>query len=204
MFAGCYMASLTLASVGLIADPPAAWSDTARLTGTHSVIFALRRYPILQLPQFLSGIALGWIYLQSKVSRRFAQVALWSSLVVLLATLALSWHIPFILLHDGLLLPLFALLVIGLSQPNIVSRVLSVAPMLLLGEASYSFYLIHFNFKEAIWTAWQPRTDVLGLLPRLLFLVPLCVCLHLWVERPARRMLLQWWASRRQRALVAA
>ena len=204
LFGGCYGLSLAFAAIGLIVDPVTAWSDTAQVPGSHSVVFALRRYPIVHLPEFFCGITLGWIYLQSKVSRRFAQIALWTSAIGIVAVLALSWHLPFIMLHNGLLLPLFALLVVGLSQPNVVSRALSVAPMLLLGEASYSFYLIHFNFKEVIWTAWQPRTDVVGLGPRLLFLVPFCICLHLWVERPARRIILQWWAARRQRSLLVS
>ena len=65
-----------------------------------------------------------------------------------------------LMLHNGLLLPLFGLLILGLSQRNLVSRVLSVAPMLLLGEASYSFYLVHFNFKEMSYHDWGWPTTV--------------------------------------------
>jgi peptidoglycan/LPS O-acetylase OafA/YrhL len=204
LFTGCYAACLAIATVGLIVDPQRAWSDTVFLTGSHSLVFALRRYPILQLPEFGCGIALGWIYLQTKITPRFAQIAVWSSLAGILAALALSWHLPFLMLHNGLLMPLAALLVLGLTQRNVISTVLSAAPMLLLGEASYSFYLLHFNFNELCASAFGWKMDVAGLLPRLSILVPLCICLHLWVERPARRLVLRWWTARKTRALIAA
>ena len=204
MFTASYAVILAIGAVGWYFDPAAAWSDVAWVPGPHNLVFALRRYPLLHLPEFFCGIILGWMYLQTEVSRRFAQIAVWSSLAGLGLALAYSWHMPFLMLHNGLLLPLFALLVIGLTQPNIVSKVLSIAPMLLLGEASYSFYLIHFNFKEISLTEWGWPTSIANLLPRLLILVPLCIALHLWVERPARRVILKWWMARTQRAMVAA
>ena len=111
--------------------------------------------------------------------------------------LACSEHLPFLLLHNGLLIPLYALLVLGLTQQHWLTRSLSIAPLLLLGEASYSFYLIHFIFND--WSAgalgWP--TTIMGLIPRLAILVPLCIALHLWVERPSRRRILQWYATRK-------
>ena len=204
MFAACYGACLAIAAVGLIVDPKVAWSDTLFVPGSHNLVFALRRYPILHLPEFACGIALGWIYLQSKLSPRFARIATWTSLAAILAALALSWHLPFLMLHNGLLMPLTALLVLGLTQRNVVSTVLGAAPFLLLGEASYSFYLLHFNFNEICkgWFGWE--MDIPGLLPRLLILVPLCIGLHLLIERPARKLVLQWWAARGLRAVTAA
>lgn len=204
MFAACYSASLAIAAVGLCFDPQAAWSEMGMVSGSHKFVFALRRYPMFHLPEFFCGIALGWIYLQTTFSRRFAQIAVWSSLAGLAAALLLSGHIPYLFLHNGLLLPLLALLVVGLTGSNSVSKALSVAPMLLLGEASYSFYLIHFNFKELSQRAWGWPPSIPLLVPRLLTLVPVCVGLHLWVERPARRLVLQWWNARRERAVVAA
>ena len=145
VFAACYAACLAIAAVGLAVDPQSAWSDTAWVPGTHNFLFGLRRYPILHLPEFGCGIALGWIYLQAKVTARFAGIAVWTSLAAILATLALSRHVPFLFLHNGLLLPFAALLVLGLTQRNVISTALEAAPLMLLGEASYSFYLLHFN-----------------------------------------------------------
>ena len=204
MFAASYAVIIVIGIVGLYFDPHAAWSDVDWVPGPHNLVFALRRYPPLHLPEFFCGIILGWIYLQTEVSERFAHIAVWSSLAGLGVALAYSWHMSFLMLHNGLLLPLFALLVIGLTRPNIVSKAFSVAPMLLLGEASYSFYLIHFNFKEITLTDWGWSESVANLVPRLAILVPLCIALHLWVERPARRMILKWWTARTQRAMVVA
>ena len=202
MFAASYAMILVIGAVGLYFDPQASWSDVNWVPGPHNLVFALRRYPLLHLPEFFCGIILGWMYLQSTISEHLAKIAVWSSLAGLAIALTWSWHMPFILLHNGLLLPLFALLIVGLTQQNIFSKVLSYAPMLLLGEASYSFYLIHFNFKEISMRSWGWPTSIANLVPRLLILLPLCVCLHLWVERPARKLVLKWWSARQQRAMV--
>jgi hypothetical protein len=50
--------------------------------------------------------------------------------------LVFSGHLPAIMLHNGLLIPLYALVILGLSYPNWISRLLSPSWLILLGEAS--------------------------------------------------------------------
>ena len=57
-------------------------------------------------------------------------------------------HIPFALMHDGLLMPLFGALILGLGGTNPLSHFFSFKGFVLLGEASYCLYLLHFN----LWT----------------------------------------------------
>ncbi len=202
---GCYALVLAVACTGLLVDPEGAWFETTRVSGGHSFVFAMRRYPILQLPEFLCGVALGWVYLQRPLNRTFARSAAWLGLVGLCVALALSVHLPFLLLHNGLLIPFYALLVLGLTQEHLLTRWMSAAPLLLLGEASYSFYLIHFNFNNYVSGSFGWKTNLAGLIPRMLILIPLCIALHIWVERPARRFVLQWYGSRKARpAMVPA
>jgi peptidoglycan/LPS O-acetylase OafA/YrhL len=53
--------------------------------------------------------------------------------------------LPFPMLHTGMMTPLFAILVLGLSGNNVYARALSWRPFLVIGEASYCIYLLHFN-----------------------------------------------------------
>ena len=49
-------------------------------------------------------------------------------------------------MHGGLLLPLFAALIVGLSGPNPIASIFTWRPLVLLGQASYCLFLLHFNF----------------------------------------------------------
>ena len=52
-------------------------------------------------------------------------------------------------MHGGLLTPLFAALVIGLSGPNPISSAFACRPLLIVGESSYCLYLLHFNVSSS-------------------------------------------------------
>ncbi len=52
---------------------------------------------------------------------------------------------PYLLMHGGLLTPLFAALVLGLSGPHPISSSSPGVPCSCIGESSYCLYLLHFN-----------------------------------------------------------
>ncbi|WP_263359424.1 acyltransferase family protein [Acidicapsa ligni] len=104
-------------------------------------------------------------------------------------------RVPYALIHDGLLMPLFGCLILGLAGTNLLSRVLSFRPFVFVGESSYCLYLLHFN----LWNILHSS----GLLPALglsrfdpwlsyAILVALGLAtLHL-VEKPAQKLLRRW------------
>ena len=47
-------------------------------------------------------------------------------------------------------MPLFGCIVLGLAGRNLLSTVLSVRPLVFIGEASYCMYLLHFNLWNLI------------------------------------------------------
>jgi hypothetical protein len=61
------------------------------------------------------------------------------------AILCLGALVPYAIIHDGLLMPLFACIVLGLGGENPLARALSVRPLVFVGEASYCLYLLHFS-----------------------------------------------------------
>ena len=103
-------------------------------------------------------------------------------------------HVPYILMHGGFLVPLFAALVVGLSGQNIFAAAFAWKPIELLGQASYALFLLHFNFINMLRTyhvperlhlaAYDPWVSYAGALA-------LAVAAMYFVERPARRAILQ-------------
>ena len=54
-------------------------------------------------------------------------------------------HVPYVLVHGALLLPLFAALLLGLAGVNPVASVFAWKPLVLFGETTFALYLLHFN-----------------------------------------------------------
>ena len=107
----------------------------------------LKYSPILRLPDFVIGIVAGRLFLDRRVRTALAPHAPWMSFAVaglVLAVLVTAERIPYVMLHNGLLSPLFAVLVIALAfGTGPLARALSIKVMGTLGEASYSLYILH-------------------------------------------------------------
>jgi peptidoglycan/LPS O-acetylase OafA/YrhL len=150
--------------------------------------------PIFHLPEFLAGMVLGWIVVSFPPGRKLGLRLAIAGVILGLAGLWLSPHLPYILLHDGLLIPAYAALILGLSQDNILSRALSARPLILLGEASFALYLYHWFFS---W--YHPSPTLWSAAWKILVCIPLSILIHLGLERPARIVLLRWWNRRSER-----
>jgi peptidoglycan/LPS O-acetylase OafA/YrhL len=103
--------------------------------------------------------------------------------------------LPYVFLHDGLLMPLFALTILGLAGKNLIASVFGFLPFVLLGEASYCLYLLHFN----LWTTLHDsgilqKTGLARLDPwfSYLLLVLAAVMTMKWIERPGQKLIRSW------------
>jgi peptidoglycan/LPS O-acetylase OafA/YrhL len=160
--------------------------------------FTMIRVPVFPLPEFLAGISLGWLLLQSAPSRRAAFWLVVGGGAALLGCMLGSREIPWIMLHNGLLIPAYAAVILGLSRETVFSRVLSARALVLLGEASYVFYLAHFLFHHWVMDRFGVGDGLGAGVLEILALIPISIGIHLAVERPARRALLEW---RKRRAV---
>lgn len=158
-------------------------------------LWALKYTPYAHVASFVFGVMLAEL---DEIIPRQGQLRLWLGLggfAGIYGLLSLGPLVPYAIMHDGLLMPLFACIVLGLAGQNALSRALGVRPLVFVGEASYCLYLLHFNFWELLHT-----THVLDLLrlggydpwiSYVLLIVLALLALH-FIEKPAQRKLRDW------------
>jgi peptidoglycan/LPS O-acetylase OafA/YrhL len=111
------------------------------------------------------------------------------------ALMALGPLAPYAIMHDGLLMPLFGCMVLGLAGENPLATLFGLRPLVFVGEASYCLYLLHFNLWNMIHDTHV--LDRLGLsrfdpwISYVVLITLALLALHL-VEKPAQRQLRKW------------
>jgi peptidoglycan/LPS O-acetylase OafA/YrhL len=157
-------------------------------------IRALKYTPLAYVCTFLAGIALGKLQAGLTLSKGQRTLIAGASL----AALALFFftavdHVPYILMHGGLLVPLFAALTVGLAGQNVFAAIFAWKPIELLGQASYALFLLHFNFLNLLQHYKIPQRLHLGAYdPWISYAatLALAVAAMYLVERPARKAIL--------------
>lgn len=153
---------------------------------------ALKFTPYSHVASFVFGVALA--NLDQRMAR-MGQLRLWlgvAGFAGIYGLLALGPLIPYPLMHDGLLMPLFGCIVLGLAGQNPLARAIGIKPLVFVGEASYCLYLLHFNLWNLIHNAHV--LDRLGLarfdpwISYLLLIALSLLALH-FIEKPAQRWL---------------
>lgn len=216
------LAVLFVACVGLAVLPPLLYlalrPDGALAVGpaTHTFWVAVVKYnPALHLGEFLLGIVTAALSVHLSAGRPgglrpwLAEPLLPAAL--LLALLASAPLEPYLLVHNGLLAPLFAWLIVALalagadaSRPaSGLVRLLSHPVLVLLGEASYSLYILHMP----LWMWYSalgrrlvaPATLVLSFPMYALLVVVAAVIVFRRVEVPARNAVRRALAAPRTR-----
>ena len=158
-------------------------------------IRALKYTPLAYTCIFLTGIALAKLQSSLKLAGHYrAWIAGGSLLALAIFFSTYVSHVPYILMHGGFLVPLFAALVLGLSGQNIFASFFAWKPIELLGQASYAIFLLHFNFINLLRTHHVPeRLHLAAFDPWVSYAATLLLAIAAmyFVERPARRAILQ-------------
>ncbi len=197
---------LTLWLIGLVPhtlyilfNPDHLVNGVDRYTSTY-LVRMLKYTPPPYICTFLGGVTLG--RLQSRLilapRQRFILAAI--SLAVLGVTFYMAMpHLPYILLHGGLLMPLFAALTLGLSGPHLLSSIFSFRPLVILGQATFCLYLLHFNVLLLIRnTHLMEHLHLAALDPWITYaaVIALALLVHHFVETPARKALTRRFSRR--------
>jgi peptidoglycan/LPS O-acetylase OafA/YrhL len=159
-------------------------------------LYAVKFNPLLRLPEFVVGVVAGRLFLRETRpdARRYAWIQLAAAAAVL-ATLAASPRIPFLLLHNGLLAPVFAVLVYALARgAGPLSRVLSARVPVRLGEASFALYILHVPLLAWTTRAYaamdvRPPAQPWSFVLYAAMAIALSLVVFRVVEEPARRVL---------------
>jgi len=196
-------AALLIAGLWLIALLPPLAYVTAERAGAFDGNYlpwleALKFNPLSRFAEFVLGIALGKLFItrraQGRDDARLGGTLVWASTLALLVGLSVSSALPYPFLHNGLLAPVFAALIYGLGTGrDAITRALSLPTVVLLGEASYSLYVLHgpvwdwlYKGVDALGRAGNANTSPAYLAAYLVLLVAVSVAAFRLIEIPAR------------------
>jgi peptidoglycan/LPS O-acetylase OafA/YrhL len=155
--------------------------------------------PLLRISDFCVGILLGRAYdeLRRRNSPLLGRGYYLYVPGVILEILAIGCCslLPYPLVHNGLFLPLHSLVILGLALGGgIPARFLSVRPLVFLGNASYSMYILHSPVST--WIHLIPKrfsptilTGMGGMVLYLLVVLGLSGIVFAFFEEPANRIL---------------
>jgi peptidoglycan/LPS O-acetylase OafA/YrhL len=155
-------------------------------------LWALKYTPYAHVASFIFGVMLAEL---DEVVVRTGRLRLFLGILGfggIYGLLCLGPLVPYAIIHDGLLMPFFACIVLGLAGENVLSKALGVRPLVFVGEASFCLYMLHFN----LWTLLHrsgilQRTGLIRFDPWLSYGILVCLALlalH-YVEKPAQKQL---------------
>lgn len=154
------------------------------LRAEGAALDTIRFIPVIHVPSFLIGVVAGRAYLEGKRAPSWlAGVAI----VLVSAALCAGAWLPYPMLHSGLLSPLFALLVFALADSqSVVARVLSARVLVVLGDASYALYLLHFLGLEYARRLLGHPLTVAELIGTIVVVQLVCLLVYRYFESPMR------------------
>ena len=168
-------------------------------------IHVIKYDPLVRLPEFLLGICIGTGFRDGwRINRPRLTAA--SSFVAIAAILIVFDKMPYPSFHDGLLAPLFALLILSIASSE---TALDFGPLVLLGEASYSLYILsdplfaQYSFLAKHIPFLLDQNTVPGYLIYAVFAVLISIVSYRFVETPSR-IHLRGWLDRRPAPRMAS
>jgi peptidoglycan/LPS O-acetylase OafA/YrhL len=162
----------------------AAAASPALVPATSGASTFLKCGPLLRLPEFVAGIALGGAFLRRRRTLAPAAATLLAlvAVAIVVALVLASGHVPRYFLH-ALLLPAFALLLWAVASGGLPW--LGGGTMTLLGDASYGLYLLQMPLFQAIGGKYE--WSLPHMLAFFALLVATSILVHFAVEKPAQR-----------------
>jgi peptidoglycan/LPS O-acetylase OafA/YrhL len=152
-------------------------------------------FPLLHLPLFVFGMALARLYLYGRpLSPRLHAAMLATGIGLLVLVFGSAWLLPSWMLSDVVLVPIFALVIFGAAGATSSVKLLASPVLVLLGEASYSMYILHIPLRYC-WENLTASMPALSLMPWLNyslyfgFVVLVSVVVFRHFETPLRKLI---------------
>jgi peptidoglycan/LPS O-acetylase OafA/YrhL len=156
---------------------------------------ALKYTPLPHLASFTFGVLLAGLDAVMPRSTRLRLILGVFGFGAIFGLLSLGPLVPYPLLHDGLLMPLFGCIILGLAGNNPLAYALGARPLVFVGEASYCLYLLHFNMWNLIHdTHVLNRLGLSQLDPWISYVLLILMALLAlyFIEKPVQRQLRKW------------
>lgn len=145
--------------------------------------------PLVRLPEFVIGMLTCRLYLAGRVARRQAAPLVLAGLLAVVIVTAFARQIPIPVISTGLLSLAFAAVICGIALQPAWTSILEARWLLLLGNASYSLYLLHSVVMASAFDAiphWPWWTRVAASLAAA---IGASLIAYRFVEEPARGLL---------------
>jgi len=140
----CWIAGLAV-SIGYLAMRPAGAPYVSSNNWSGAVQF-VKFFPLVRLPEFLMGMACGYLFVRSERNPKLALPLVGLGLLGVAAVAAASKFVPYLVVHTAMSGPPFAAIVYGIALEPKWASWLNNRLLVLFGNASYSFYLLHSMF----------------------------------------------------------
>ena len=155
-------------------------------------LWALKYTPYTHLASFVFGVMLANLRPDGATGESFAAGSGIFGFGGIYGMLCLGPLVPYAIIHDGLLMPLFGCIILGLAGENLLASALGVRPLVFVGEASYCLYLCTSTCGTCFTITHV--LDALGLsrfdpwISYVLLIVMAILALY-FIEKPAQRKL---------------
>jgi peptidoglycan/LPS O-acetylase OafA/YrhL len=145
--------------------------------------------PIVRLPEFAAGVFAGRLFLAGARKKSLATPLILGGLLAFVFVVAIATHIPNPLLSAGFLSLIFAAIIYGAAlQPDWASF-LGNRLLVLLGDASYSLYLLHSLIITRVYDSFPSLLRPARVTLSLAAAIAASILAYRVVEEPARRFL---------------
>ncbi len=190
--AGTWVASLIVPLIVAPTDP----------SPSSFVQHLIGRNPVLRLPDFVAGILLAQLHRSLTASAADRRV--WSAVLIAVGAVAFAVALTltnvfgFLPFHNGLLMPVYCAVILGLAlspADSLVSTLFAKRLPILLGEASYSLYLLHMPL-WLTFTAFAPAPNMPQYTAYFVLLVVVSIAALKFIELPLRVRILTWYDKR--------
>lgn len=145
--------------------------------------------PVIRLPEFLVGVFAGKLFLARSSEKRIGTPLIITGLLGFSAVVLFAPQIPNPILSAGILSPAFAAIIYGAALQPKWTSFLALPLLVLLGDASYSLYLLHSLVITRIYNSLSPWNWSLRAIGSLTAAIFISIIAYRLVEEPARRLL---------------
>jgi peptidoglycan/LPS O-acetylase OafA/YrhL len=186
--------------VGIAASVLYNWyqPDGPLARNSHQIVpwlYVMKFHPLSRMWEFLLGMACGMIFLRSQRNQSLAWPLIATGVALAAVAGTLLHRNVALVLHPAVIAPAFAAIIYGVALRPAGIGVLETKFFVLLGEASYSFYLLHTMviggfgkyFRDA--SGNLRHQDALGLFLMLGTTALVSIGVYKGIERPMRRIL---------------